>query len=102
MRELSDRVELRQKLEDQFSLCLIRNENDLSDARMGKADEQALLQTDSIFKKSNSSDCILLDVWGKTVDDALSDLLLQLGKLWSGWHLALSGMPNIHANGEKS
>lgn len=88
LRESPDRVELRQKLEDQFSLCLVRNENDVSDARIGKSDELVLLRTDSIFKKSNSADCNLLEVWGRTVDDALSALLLQLGKLWSGWHLA--------------
>lgn len=102
LRESPDRVELRQKLEDQFSLCLVRNENDVSDARIGKSDELVLLRTDSIFKKSNSADCNLLEVWGRTVDDALSALLLQLGKLWSGWHLALSETASDLASGEKS
>lgn len=102
LRESPDRVELHQKLEDQFSLCLVRNEDDLTDARIGKADELVLLRTDSIFKKKNSSDCILLEVWGKTVDDALSALLLQLGKLWSGWHLALYETASAHASGEAS
>jgi len=87
LRDSVDCLEQRMKLEDRFSLCLARDEESLPAM---DENSQGNLQIPSAKNERSSpdSDCILLEVWGKTVDDALSTLLLQLGRLWSGWHLS--------------
>lgn len=93
LRDSDDCLEKRMELENRFSLFLARDGSDAVADAVSHDSPVALTAVNAVAPQ-DETDCILLEIWGRTVDDALAAMLLQLGKLWNGWHLKVLAEKN--------